>query len=95
MSISLTSAAHVNIVVLHPEACSPGVQLEGGQSEPIQFQHAAAESTNLPDGSQDLVSACLLFHELPQSAAQDIVREAFRVLKPGGVLSIMVSTACK
>lgn len=48
---------------------------------------------NLPDASQNLVSACLLFHELPQIAAQNIVKEAFRVLKPGGVLSIMVSPA--
>lgn len=65
-----------------------------GASEPICFLHAAAESTGVPDGSQDLVSACLLFHELPQTAAQDVVREAFRVLKPGGVLSIMVCTDC-
>ncbi|KAL0020907.1 hypothetical protein WJX77_009944 [Trebouxia sp. C0004] len=64
-------------------------QLEAGNTEPIHFRHAAAEATNLPDSSQNLVSACLLFHELPQSAAQNIVREAFRILKPGGVLSIM------
>ncbi|KAL0049057.1 hypothetical protein WJX82_005201 [Trebouxia sp. C0006] len=64
-------------------------QLEAGRTEPIHFQHAAAEATNLPDASQNLVSACLLFHELPQSAAQNIVKEAFRVLKPGGMLSIM------
>ena len=69
------------------------LQLEAGSTEPIHFQHAMAEATNLPDASQNLVSACLLFHELPQSAAQNIVREAFRVLRPGGVLSIMVSPA--
>ena len=51
--------------------------------------HAAAESTGLPDASFDLVSACLLFHELPQSAAVAIVREARRVLRPGGHLAIM------
>ena len=65
----------------------------GGQVEPIKFQHAAAEHTQLPNSSQDLVSACLLFHELPQTAAQDIVREAFQILKPGGALAIMVRNA--
>jgi hypothetical protein len=28
--------------------------------------HAAAEATGLPDSSQDLVSICLVCHELPQ-----------------------------
>lgn len=65
---------------------------EAGGPEPITFQHAAAEQTQLAGGSQDLVSACLLFHELPQSAAQDIMQEAYRILKPGGVLAIMVTT---
>ncbi|MBD2073622.1 class I SAM-dependent methyltransferase [Phormidium sp. FACHB-592] len=51
--------------------------------------HAAAESTGLPDASFDLVSACLLFHELPQSAAIAIIREARRLLRPGGHLAIM------
>ena len=51
--------------------------------------HAAAESTGLPDASFDLVSACLLFHELPQSAAIAIIREARRLLRPGGHFAIM------
>ncbi|WP_088890587.1 class I SAM-dependent methyltransferase [Leptolyngbya ohadii] len=51
--------------------------------------HAAAEATGLPDASFDLVSAHLLFHELPQSAAIDILREARRLLRPGGYLAIM------
>ena len=51
--------------------------------------HAGAESTGLPSGSYDLVSACLLFHELPQSAARAILQEARRLLRPGGHLAIM------
>jgi ubiquinone/menaquinone biosynthesis C-methylase UbiE len=51
--------------------------------------HAAAEATGLPDQSADLVSACLMFHELPQSAAIEIFREARRLLRPGGHLAIM------
>ncbi|MBC7972086.1 MAG: methyltransferase domain-containing protein [Verrucomicrobia bacterium] len=51
--------------------------------------HAAAEATGLPDASFDLVSACLLFHELPQSAAVTIIQEARRLLRSGGYLAIM------
>jgi len=51
--------------------------------------HAAAEATGLPDQSYDLVSACLLFHELPQSAAIVVFEEARRLLRPGGVFAFM------
>jgi ubiquinone/menaquinone biosynthesis C-methylase UbiE len=51
--------------------------------------HAAAESTGLPDASFDLVSAHLIFHELPQDAAIAILQEARRLLRPGGHLAIM------
>jgi ubiquinone/menaquinone biosynthesis C-methylase UbiE len=54
-----------------------------------QWIHAAAEQTGLPDASVDLVSAHLMFHELPQSAAIAIFQEARRVLRPGGHLAIM------
>lgn len=54
-----------------------------------QWVHAAAESTGLPASSYDLVSACLVFHELPQSAAIAILQEARRLLRPGGHLAIM------
>lgn len=70
--------------------CAAVQEASGSQAEAISFHHAAAEHTQLPDSSQDLVSACLLFHELPQSAAQEIVQEAYRILKPGGALAIMV-----
>lgn len=55
----------------------------------ITWHHAAAESTGLAPGSFDLVSACLVFHELPQSAAIAIIQEAHRLLKPGGHFAMM------
>lgn len=55
----------------------------------ISWIHAAGESTGLPDNSFDLVSACLVFHELPTNAARGIIAEARRLLRPGGHLAIM------
>ncbi|MGK7875916.1 MAG: class I SAM-dependent methyltransferase [Xenococcaceae cyanobacterium] len=55
----------------------------------INWIHAAAESTGLPDASFDLISAFLMFHELPQAAAKEIFCEARRLLRPGGYLTIM------
>jgi ubiquinone/menaquinone biosynthesis C-methylase UbiE len=55
----------------------------------LHWHHAPAEDTRLPEASFDLVSICLVFHELPQSAAKAIIREARRLLRPGGHLAIM------
>lgn len=60
-----------------------------GSTAPITWHHAAGEDTGLPTACCDLVSVCLVFHELPQSAAQAIVREARRLLRPSGHLAIM------
>ncbi|MFM2310922.1 MAG: hypothetical protein RLZZ04_198 [Cyanobacteriota bacterium] len=59
------------------------------QQHSIKWIHGAAESTGLADQSFDLVSASLMFHELPTTAAQAIIAEAHRLLRPGGYLSIM------
>ena len=55
----------------------------------ISWVHAPAESTGLANNSFDLVSACLMFHELPTAAARAVVAEAHRLLAPGGYLAIM------
>jgi ubiquinone/menaquinone biosynthesis C-methylase UbiE len=55
----------------------------------INWVHAAAESTGLPDAAFDLVSIFLVCHELPQTATRQILAEARRVLRPGGHLAIM------
>jgi ubiquinone/menaquinone biosynthesis C-methylase UbiE len=55
----------------------------------INWLHAPAESTGLPDAAFDLVSIFLMCHELPQSATRQIFAEMRRVLRPGGHLAIM------
>ncbi len=55
----------------------------------INWVHAAAEKTDLPAASYDLVSLFLMCHELPQTATLEIFQEARRLLKPGGHIAIM------
>ena len=55
----------------------------------INWVHAAAEATGLQGASYDLVSICLVCHELPQSATRQIFAEAKRLLRSGGYLTIM------
>jgi len=55
----------------------------------IQWHHNQAEKTDLPSESFDLVSSFLMFHELPQLAARNILKEAHRLIKKGGYLGIM------
>lgn len=55
----------------------------------INWIHATAESTGLPDRAFDLVSLFLICHELPQLATQKIFAEVRRILRPGGHISIM------
>jgi ubiquinone/menaquinone biosynthesis C-methylase UbiE len=58
-------------------------------AKPLIWKHAPAEATGLPTQSADLVSAFLMFHELPQSASRQIFAEARRLLRPGGYFAMM------
>ncbi len=64
-------------------------QSQESQSLPINWVHAAGESTGLPAHSFDLISLFLICHELPQTATREIFAEAKRLLKPGGHIAIM------
>lgn len=55
----------------------------------INWVHAAGEATGLQPKSFDLVSAFLIFHELPQKAAKGIFAEARRLLRDGGYFAMM------
>mmetsp|Transcript_44428 Transcript_44428/g.71979 ORF Transcript_44428/g.71979 Transcript_44428/m.71979 type:complete len:428 (-) Transcript_44428:188-1471(-) len=55
----------------------------------LEFLHANAEDTGLPDGSFEFVALNFILHELPLEASQKVLREANRLLAPGGVLAIL------
>ena len=51
--------------------------------------HALPEATGLATGSFDLVAVSLLLHELPQERSRALLREARRLLAPGGCFALM------
>ncbi len=55
----------------------------------ITFRHGNAMATGLAADSYDVVCATLLFHETPPAVAKTILRESFRLLKPGGQMLIL------
>jgi len=81
--------AHITGVDLSPYFLAVAQYRAREQNVNIGWQHAPAEATGLASNGFDLVSACLMFHELPQSASQAIFREARRLLKPGGYFCFM------
>jgi ubiquinone/menaquinone biosynthesis C-methylase UbiE len=52
---------------------------------PVHYSQQNAADTNFPDGHFELVVSNLLFHEIPQKVARQILVEAYRLLGPGGV----------
>jgi SAM-dependent methyltransferase len=58
----------------------------------VDFRQMAAEQLEVPDNHVDVVLAMLLFHEIPVSpvaVSRQILAEALRVLRPGGVLTVI------
>ncbi len=52
---------------------------------PIHFRQADAAATGYPDDHFDLIVSHIVFHETSAAAVPAIIREARRILKPGGV----------
>jgi ubiquinone/menaquinone biosynthesis C-methylase UbiE len=59
----------------------------------VAFRPAAAERLPFPDASFDVVLSTLMLHHLPAPLRRECVREALRVLRPGGrMLAVDFST---
>lgn len=55
----------------------------------VHFRQRIAEATGFPDNHFDMVQSTILFHEVPFGKTREIVREMFRVLRPGGVFNVV------
>jgi SAM-dependent methyltransferase len=54
--------------------------------KPVHFSQQNAEHTNFADGSFDLIVSHILLHETSSTAIRNIIRECYRLLKPGGMM---------
>jgi len=52
----------------------------------LRFEQMNAESLDYPDASFDLVISSMFLHEVPPRAIPRVLREAHRVLRPGGLM---------
>ena len=53
----------------------------------VNFAQRLAEDTKFPDNYFDIVTSYIMHHEVTAQASRDIVAEAYRVTRPGGVYS--------
>lgn len=56
------------------------------QNREVHFHQMNAESLNFPDNSFDVVFSSMFLHEVPKKGIEKIMKEAHRVLKPGGLM---------
>ncbi|PEL07648.1 class I SAM-dependent methyltransferase [Bacillus sp. AFS017336] len=64
--------------------CQQNAEIEGVAKQ-IDFQKASASELPFNDDEFDLIVSCLTFHEVKdRSNKTDVMKEALRVLKPGG-----------
>jgi SAM-dependent methyltransferase len=52
----------------------------------VHYSQQNAEKTDFPDGHFDLIVSHILVHETSHGAIRNIMREAHRLLRPGGVI---------
>ena len=50
----------------------------------VTYVEAAAEKVPSEDATYDVITCVYLFHELPEAVRTEVVKEWYRVLKPGG-----------
>ena len=78
--------AEVHGIDAAPGVLKLGYQYALDHQVAVHFSQQNVESTNFEDDSFDLVTCFILFHEMPIEAVRRTLREARRILKPGGLM---------
>ena len=65
------------------EVCNRNAEIEG-VADRVEFQKANAVSLPFEDGSFDLVLSNFVFHEAGSRDKKEVLKEALRMVKPGG-----------
>ncbi|KAL9458190.1 hypothetical protein AB3S75_007116 [Citrus x aurantiifolia] len=60
----------------------------GPRKNPISWVHAIGEDSGLPSKSFDVVSLSYVLHECPERTIIALLKEAFRLLRPGGTIAL-------
>ena len=55
----------------------------------VDFRLVNGEATGLETASQDVAALCFVLHEAPAAGRQALLKEARRILKPGGTLMVL------
>lgn len=85
--MGMDASPHFLAVAQHALAAEEG---EGeGALRRVEYVHALGEDSKMADASVDWWGMQFVVHELPSTATRDVFLEAFRVLKAGGVLSLI------
>lgn len=56
------------------------------QDKAVDFRQMSADALDFPDGSFDLVFSSMFLHELSRKTTAAVMKEAHRVLRPGGLM---------
>ncbi|OEU96537.1 class I SAM-dependent methyltransferase [Streptomyces oceani] len=79
--------------VIGLDLAGPGLRLAHAEAEAeevaIRYVQADGRDTELESGSCDVVTGTMVLHEMPAKAVRETIREAARLLRPGGSLRFL------
>lgn len=88
--ISMATFLSNHLSIVRPSFTRSGDRARGKACPtPTLFSQANAENTQLPSRSFDLVTIMYAFHEAPKQGREKILKEAHRLLQPGGTLAVI------
>lgn len=87
------AARYPDAEIIGVDLAAPGLRLAHAEAEAegtaISYVQGDGRATGLQDGSCDVVTGTMVLHEMPAQAVRETVREAARLLRPGGALRFL------